>query len=133
MGMHRSLAQRRRLDRNFYASTAVGMLLSGLAIILGPKASPGYAVVRQAPGGLYAWGALFVAAGLGKLVVLATKRWGEWMRYGSTVGAIVTLAWSSALTAAGGKLQGWSSIPVWYTIAGIQLLAASAPHRSSDR
>lgn len=114
------------LRQAIYSVTAVGLIFSGLGAIVGPDTGSGYIVVKQAPGGLKTWGALFIAVGTLKLVLLVACRWGEPIRLGSALGGVMAWAWALGLVSAGSHLGGWTSIPAWFTVGTIQFLGASA-------
>lgn len=118
-----------------YLVTALGMAVTGLGFLLGPAewgASPSYAVIRSmAP--MMAWGIALVVVGVMKVVLwLYGERLGleksNALRIGSMIGAIISLMWAGGFLAALfiGELAGWSALPSWAMIAGVQLVGASA-------
>jgi FtsH-binding integral membrane protein len=114
--------------RSIYFITAAGLLGAGLGFILGParwRSSPSYTVAAQIMP-IMAWAWVMVCAGLWKAVAYAARARAA-VRFGSALGGSVALAWGTALvlSAITGALTGWSGVPAWLTVAGVQLAGAA--------
>lgn len=117
-----------------YLVTALGMAVTGAGFLFGPAewgSSGSYSVIREmAP--MAVWGAVLIAVGLIKVALMYADRLGfeksNALRIGSMLGAIVALMWTGGFLAALfiGELAGWSALPSWAMIAGVQLVGASA-------
>lgn len=114
--------------RSIYFITAGGLIGAGAGFILGPalwRSSPSYTVAAQIMP-IMSWAWVMIAAGLWKIVAYFARSRVA-VRFGSALGGSVALAWGIALvlSAIGGSLQGWSGVPAWLTVAGVQLTGAA--------
>lgn len=128
----RITATLRRIDsltRGFWMVTSIGLFATGFGFLVGPdqwSESQSFEVIQRImPMDALAW--LFVIVGAFKL---AAWRWARShltvMRAGSAAGGAVAALMCLGLVAAlaTGNLTGWSGIPGWGMIAGVQILSA---------